>query len=385
MKLGEIAERLSCELRGDPGTEIHALAPIEEAEPGTLTFVANPRYRRYLQSTRASAVIVALTEGDVPLPCLRAADPYLAFAQALELFYVPPPLPSGIHPSAVIAASARIGHAAAIGPFCVIGEEVVIGDNARLDAHVVVYPQARIGNACRAYAHVVVRERVVIGDRVTLHSGCVIGGDGFGYVIGADGNARKIMQAGTVIIENDVEIGANTTVDRAAVGATVIRCGAKLDNLVMVAHGCSIGEGSALAAQVGLSGSTRVGRFVRIGGQAGAAGHLTIGDGAQVAAQSGVPHDVPAGGIVGGYPAVDIHLFRRMSAASARLPDLLRRVRQIENALALREGSPPYQGGVRGGSKRREQSTSPLPPPSKGGGSRRRSGKRRGSSKRKSP
>jgi len=385
MKLGEIAERLSCELRGDPGTEIHALAPIEEAEPGTLTFVANPRYRRYLQSTCASAVIVGLTEGDVPLPCLRAADPYLAFAQALELFYVPPPLLSGIHPSAVIAASARIGHAAAIGPFCVIGEEVVIGDNARLDAHVVVYPQARIGNACRAYAHVVVRERAVIGDRVTLHSGCVIGGDGFGYVVGADGNARKIMQAGTVIIENDVEIGANTTVDRAAVGATVIHCGAKLDNLVMVAHGCSIGEGSALAAQVGLSGSTRVGRFVRIGGQAGAAGHLTIGDGAQVAAQSGVPHDVPAGGIVGGYPAVDIHLFRRMSAASARLPDLLRRVRQIENALALREGSPPYQGGVRGGSKRREQSTSPLPPPSKGGGSRRRSGKRRGSSKRKSP
>jgi UDP-3-O-[3-hydroxymyristoyl] glucosamine N-acyltransferase len=158
-----------------------------------------------------------------------------------------------------------------------------------------------------------------------------------------------------------------------------------LDNLVMVAHGCSIGEGSALAAQVGLSGSTRVGRFVRIGGQAGAAGHLTIGDGAQVAAQSGVPHDVPAGGIVGGYPAVDIHLWRRMSAASARLPDLLRRVRQIENTLALRKRAPLHQQAVRGGSKRRAQSVSPSLPPSKKGGPGHHSGKRQRSSRRKSP
>jgi UDP-3-O-[3-hydroxymyristoyl] glucosamine N-acyltransferase len=335
MKLGEIAERLGCELRGDANVEIHAIAPIEEAEPGTLTFVANPRYHPYLRTTQASAVIVGLTEGEVPLPCLRAADPYLAFAQALELFYIPPPLPSGIHPTAVVAASASVGRGAAIGPFCVIGEEVIIGDDARLDAHVVIYPQARVGSDFRAYAHVVVRERVVIGNRVVLQSGCVIGGDGFGYVMGADGGARKIVQAGTVVIEDDVEIGANTTVDRSAVGATVIRRGAKLDNLVMVAHGCSIGEGSALAAQVGLSGSSRVGRFVRMGGQVGTAGHMSIGDGAQVAAQSGVPHDVPAGGVVAGYPAVDIRLWRRVCAASARLPELLRRVRQIESALAL--------------------------------------------------
>lgn len=336
MKLGEIAERIGGELHGDAGIEIHGVAPIEEAEPGTLTFVANPRYRPYLHSTRASAVIVAAGEADVALPCVRAADPYLAFARALELFYVPPPLPSGIHPSAVIAASARIGSGAAIGPFCVIGEDTSIGDGARLDAHVVIYPQVRIGADFHAYAHVAVRERVIIGDRVTLHSGCVIGADGFGYVIGADGGTHKIVQAGTVVIESDVEIGANTTVDRAAVGATRIHRGAKLDNLVMVAHGCSIGEGSALAAQVGLSGSTRVGRFVRIGGQAGAAGHLTIGDGAQVAAQSGVPNDVAAGTTVGGYPAVDIHLWRRISAASARLPELFRRVRQMENALGRR-------------------------------------------------
>jgi UDP-3-O-[3-hydroxymyristoyl] glucosamine N-acyltransferase len=183
---------------------------------------------------------------------------------------------------------------------------------------------------------------VSIGHRVILQSGCIIGGDGFGYVIGNDGMARKIVQAGTVILEDDVEIGANTTVDRAAVGATVIRRGAKLDNLVMVAHGCSIGEGSALAAQVGLSGSTRVGRFVRMGGQAGVAGHLTIGDGAQLAAKAGVSNDVAPGETVAGYPAVEIHLWRRATAALRHLSELFRRVRQIEKTLS-RTGTPGPQ------------------------------------------
>ena len=338
MKLAEIAERIGCELRGDGSIEIHTMAPIEEAEPGALTFVANPRYRAHLRTTRASAVIVATNEDEVPLPSLRAADPYLAFAKALELFYTPPSMPSGIHPTAVIAANAHIGRDACIGPYCVVGNDAILGDGARLDAHVVIYPEVRIGDGFRAYAHVIVRERVKIGNHVTLQCGAVIGGDGFGYVLGADGTACKIVQAGTVVIEDDVEIGANTTIDRAAVGATVIRRGAKLDNLVMVAHGCSIGEGSAVAAQVGLSGSTRVGRFVRIGGQVGTAGHLTIGDGAQIAAQSGVPNDVPAGGIVGGYPASDIRVWRRVSAALPRLPELLRRVRRLESALGMRAG-----------------------------------------------
>lgn len=339
MKLAEIAARIGCELCGDGTIEIHAVAPIDEAEPGTLTFVANPRYRAALQTTRAAAVIVARSEVNVPLPCLRAADPYLAFAQAVELFYVPPAAVPGIHPTAVIASSAAIGADASIGAYCVVGDGARIGARARLDAHVVIYPEVRIGDDFRAHAHVVVRERVVIGNAVTLQSGCIIGGDGFGYVIGADGTARKIVQAGTVIIEDDVEVGANATVDRAAVGATTLRRGAKLDNLVMVAHGCSIGEGSALAAQVGLSGSTRLGRFVRMGGQSGAAGHLTIGDGAQVAAQSGVPNDVPAGATVGGYPALDIHVWRRISAALPRLPELFRRLRRVETALGLRRGA----------------------------------------------
>lgn len=340
MKLADIAARIGCELHGDGTIEIHAVAPIEDAEPGTLTFVANPRYHSYLQTTRASAVIVAPNETDVPLPSLRARDPYLAFANAVELFYVPPPAQQGIHPTAVIAPDATVPADACIGPYCVIGGGAVLGAGARLDAHVVIYPQACIGEAFRAYAHVVVRERAVIGNRVTLHSGAIIGSDGFGYVIGADGSARKIVQAGTVIIEDDVEIGANTTIDRAAVGATVLRRGVKLDNLVMIAHGCSIGEGSALAAQVGLSGSTRVGRFVRMGGQAGTAGHLTIGDGAQIGAQSGIPNDVPPGVTVGGYPAIEMRLWRRMVAALPRVPEVLRRLRRVEAALGIRSGTP---------------------------------------------
>jgi len=340
MKLAEIAERLGCRLEGDGTIEIHGLAPIEDAATGTLTFLANPRYREHLKTTRATAVIVGQSEAGVTLPCLRAGDPYLAFARAIELFHVPVPRPAGIHPTAVIAATATLGRDASVGAFCVIGEEVVIGDGARLDPHVVIYPQVRIGNDFQAHARVTVRERVSIGNRVTLQSGCVIGGDGFGYVIGADGTARKIVQGGTVVLEDDVDIGANTTVDRAAVGATAVRRGAKLDNLVMVAHGCSIGEGSAIAAQTGLSGSTRVGRFVRIGGQVGSAGHLSIGDGAQIAAQSGIPNDVPAGSIIAGYPAVEIRTWRRVSAAVLRLPELLRRVRRIETSLGLRKDTP---------------------------------------------
>jgi UDP-3-O-[3-hydroxymyristoyl] glucosamine N-acyltransferase len=338
MKLAEIAARIGCELRGDGSIDIHTVSAIEDAEPGALTFVSNPRYRPYLSSTRASAVILGSSEADVALPSLRAADPYLAFAKALELFYVPPPLPQGIHPTAVVAPSARLASDACVGAYCVIGDDVVVGAGARIDAHVVIYPLVRIGDGFRAYSHVVIRERVSIGHRVTLHSGCVIGSDGFGYVLGPDGSARKIVQAGRVVIEDDVEIGAQSTIDRATVGATTIKRGAKLDNLVMVAHGCVIGEGTALAAQVGLSGSTHVGRFVRLGGQVGVAGHLTIGDGAQVAAQSGVPNDIAAGAVVGGYPAVDVRVWRRVSAALPRLPELLRRVRRLESARAIGVG-----------------------------------------------
>ncbi len=335
MRLGDLAKRLSCELRGDATVEISRVAAIEAAGPGDLTFVANPRYARHLATTRASAVILATGAPDVPLPSLRTDDPYLAFAAAVECFHQAPAVVPEIHPSAVIASSATVGARASIGAHAVIGDGVRIGDDARIGPHVVLYPDVDIGQRFVAQAHVTVRERVRIGDDVVLQSGAVIGSDGFGYVPTAEGGIRKLIQAGDVVLEDGVEIGANTTIDRAAIGSTVIRRGAKIDNLVMIAHGCEVGENSMVAAQVGLSGSTRIGRWVRIGGQAGTAGHLSVGDGAQIAAQSGVPNSVPAGAVVGGYPAIDMPLWRRVTAAVTRLPNLLRRVRRIEKRLDM--------------------------------------------------
>jgi UDP-3-O-[3-hydroxymyristoyl] glucosamine N-acyltransferase len=338
MKLADLAERVGCELRGDGGVEIVRAAPIETAGPGDISFVANPRYARYLKTTRASAVVLRADAPEVPLPSLRTSNPQLAFARAVEHLYVPLEPPPGVHPTAVIAPGAVIGPRASIGAYAVIGERVRIGCDARIAPHVVIYPEVVIGDRFTAHAHATVRERVWIGNDVFLHAGVVIGSDGFGYVPSEDGGIHKIVQAGDVRLEDEVEIGANTTVDRAAVGSTVIRKGAKLDDLVMIAHGCEVGEQSMLAGQVGLAGSTRVGRWVRMGGQAGAAGHLTIGDGAQVAAQTGIASSVAAGAVVGGCPATDITTFRRVSAALRRLPSLLRRVRRLERLLGTEGG-----------------------------------------------
>jgi UDP-3-O-[3-hydroxymyristoyl] glucosamine N-acyltransferase len=339
MRLREIADALGCELHGDGDIAIDALAPIDHAGPGDLTFVANPRYERHLATTGASAVLLAKDAPAVRLPSLRADAPYLAFAQALRLFHRPPVQPVGIHPTAVIAADAVLGENCSIGPHAVVGAAVRIGRDAVLAPHVVVYPQVSIGDRFLAHAHVTIREGVVIGDDVTLHAGAVIGSDGFGFVPTPAGDIEKLAQIGNVVIEDGVEIGANATVDRATIGSTVLRKGVKLDNLVMVAHGCEIGANSMLAAQVGLSGSTRLGAWVRVGGQAGFAGHIRIGDGAQIAAQSGVANDVAPGATLGGTPAIDVRLWRRISAALLRLPELLRRVRRLESPR-----SEPAQG-----------------------------------------
>jgi len=333
MKLSDIAQRLGCEPPEKGEVEILGVKGIDEAGVGDLTFVANAKYLAKLSTTKAAAVILSLDAPSVSLPSLRVANPYLAFAQTLEIFYPPAVLPEGIHPTAVIAPTARIGSGAAIGPYAVIGDDVVIGVHARLFAHVVIYPKVRIGCAFMAHAGVVVREGTQIGDRVVLQSGVVIGGDGFGYVPLPDGSIYKIPQTGTVILEDDVEIGANTTIDRATVGTTVIRRRTKIDNLVQVAHGCEVGEGAMLAAQVGLAGSTKLEAGVRLGGQVGTAGHLTVGKNTMVAAQSGIPNNVPANTVIGGYPAVEISAWRRYSAALPKVPELLRRVRRLEQAL----------------------------------------------------
>src|SRR5437773_5268883 len=339
MKLSEIARALGGELRGDGGVEIVEVAPIEDAPPGTLTFLADRRLAPRLAATRAAAVLLPPDAPEVALPSVRVAHPYLAFVAAVELLHPPPRPAPHVDPSAVIAASARLGPGAVVGPRVVIGERTTIGRDATLHPNVTIYGDVAIGDGFTAHAGVVVREGTRIGDRVVLHAGAVIGSDGFGYLPLPEG-IRKIPQIGTVVLEDDVEVGANATVDRAALGATVVGRGTKIDNLVTVAHGCRIGPECLLAAQAGLAGSTTLGTRVMLGGQVGLAGHQTVGDGAQVAAKSGVHGDVPAGAVYGGYPATEVRVWRRASAALSRLHEVLRRLRRMERALGLGEEPP---------------------------------------------
>lgn len=338
MKLGELARALGATLEGgEEDLEITGVAAIEDATPGTLTFLAGRRHEAHLASTRAAAVLLTRDAPPAPLPVLRVTHPYLAFVDAMELFHPSERPAPGVHPTAVVAPGAAVGPGATIGPYVVIENGARLGRDAVLHPHVTIQRDARIGDAFTAHARAVVRETVVIGDRVTLHAGAVVGSDGFGFVPQPSGH-RKIPQLGTVVLEDDVEIGANSTVDRATLGATRIGRGSKIDNLVMIGHGCQLGPGCLLAAQVGLAGGTRLGAGVMLGGQVGASGHLSIGDGAQVAAQSGIHRDIPAGAIYGGYPAVEIRRWRRAMTSLPRLPGLFRRLRRVEKALGLDPG-----------------------------------------------
>jgi UDP-3-O-[3-hydroxymyristoyl] glucosamine N-acyltransferase len=330
MKLSELAQKLGCTLEGDPAVEITGVAGIEEAQPGHLTFLANPRYRAAVKSTRASAILLAPDEPQPAVAALRSRNPYLDFARALEFFYQPPAYAPGVHPTAAIARSARIGAGAHVGPFCVIEADVEIGRNAVLHSHVVIYQGARIGDDFFAHAHAVVREFCRIGNRVILQNGAVIGGDGFGFAKQADGRWYKIVQSGVAVIEDNVEIQSLAAVDRATVGETRIRRGAKIDNLVQVGHASKVGEDTLLCSQVGLAGSTEVGNRCILAGQVGAAGHLRIGDGAVLTAQSGVPNDVPDGAVYSGYPAIENKHWLKCAAAYNRLPELQKAVRELK-------------------------------------------------------
>jgi UDP-3-O-[3-hydroxymyristoyl] glucosamine N-acyltransferase len=335
MTLAEIARVLGYELRGDGGVEISGVAPLESALPGTLSFLGDRRLAHLLATTRASAVILPPEAPDPAMPTLRAHHPYLAFVSVVELLHPPKRSAApGVHPTAVVAPTARIGPRASIGPHATVGERTTIGADAVLHAGVAIYEDVTIGDGFTAHANAVVREGVRLGDRVTLHAGSVVGSDGFGYLPLPDGN-RKIPQVGTVVLEDDVEIGACATVDRAALGATLVGRGTKIDNLVMIGHGCRLGEHCLLAGQAGLAGGTKLGSRVMLGGQAGSAGHLTIGDGAQVAAQSGMHNDIAAGSVVSGSPAIEVRQWRRMTMSWLRLPEVLRRLRRVERALGL--------------------------------------------------
>jgi UDP-3-O-[3-hydroxymyristoyl] glucosamine N-acyltransferase len=329
MKLSAIASALHAHLEnGSPDTEITGLNGIEQAGPGELSFVSNPKYAAAARSTKASAVIVGEDFPAISAAMLRAKDPYLTFARALELFYQPPRYAPGVHPTAIVHSTAKIGADAHIGPYVVINENVAIGANAVILAHVVIYRGARIGDNFFAHAHSVVRENCRIGNNVLLQNGVVIGSDGFGFAKTAAGPWHKIPQPAPVVIEDDVEIQANSCIDRASVGETRIGRGVKVDNLVQVGHGSRIGENALLCSQVGLAGSTEIGNNVILTGQVGVVGHCKIGDGAIVTPQSGVAHDIPAGAFVSGAPAVDHKAWLKYSALLPKLPEIARAVRR---------------------------------------------------------
>ncbi len=334
MKLQALAEKLSCRLEGDPNTEINGVSGIDRATKGQITFLANRRYSPLLKTTQASAVFIedAVTldrESTHPaLAALRTNNPYLAFAQALDLFYQAPTYPPGIHPTAIIDPSAKIAAGAHIGPYCFVDANATIGVNAILHSFVTIYRGAKIGANFFAHAHAVVREFCQIGDRVILQNGVIIGGDGLGFAKRADGTWYKMAQSGPAILEDDVEIQSNACVDRATVGETRVGRGTKIDDLALVGHASQIGENSMICGQVGLAGSTHIGNNCILAGQVGTAGHLTIGDGTVITAQSGVPNDVPARALYSGYPAVENRQWLKMMAALNRLPDLLKRFQQ---------------------------------------------------------
>jgi UDP-3-O-[3-hydroxymyristoyl] glucosamine N-acyltransferase len=335
MKLQEIAERLGCQLEGDPGLEISGVAGIEHAAAGQLTFLANRRYSPQLKTTKATAVLVedgvTVERGatESPLAALRTANPYLAFAEALELFYQAPVYPPGKHPTAIVAPSAKISE----GAHCFVDEEVEIGEKAVLHSFVTIYRGAKIGKGFFAHAHAVVRENCRIGDRVILQNGVVIGGDGLGFAKREDGSWQKIAQSGPAVLEDDVEIQANACVDRATVGETRIGRGTKVDDLVLIGHASQVGSDTMLCGQVGLAGSTKVGNGCILAGQVGTAGHLTVGDGTVITAQSGIPNDVPARAMYSGYPAVENREWLKMMAALHHLPELQRKVQRLEEQL----------------------------------------------------
>ncbi len=332
--LAEIAARVGGTVRGDAGRRVAGIKPLDQAGPDDLSFLGHPRYRRAAAASRAAGIIA--TGGDVPTGrnAIVVDDPYVALAAAMELFHPAERAAPGVSPQAVVGEGTRFGQGVSLGPLVVVGRRCVLADRAVLMPGVVLGDEVAVGADSVLHPGVVVYARSVLGARVTVHGGSVIGSDGFGYAETGPGVRAKIPQVGNVVIEDDVEIGACVTIDRATFGSTVVGRGTKIDNLVQVAHNVVIGEGSILVAQSGIAGSTRLGRAVILAGQSGAAGHLTLGDGAVVGAKSAVLHDLDPGAFVVGHPAVDHLAWKKEQASLRRLPDLLHRVARLERALA---------------------------------------------------
>src|SRR5919112_5563892 len=340
MKLSELARLTGARVEEKFGEiDIEGAAGLDEAEAGHVAFLANPRYTPRVQTTRASAVYLAegSEAGREDIAVLHARDPYLAYTRALILFNPGPEFEPVIHPSAVVDPSARLGAGVALGACSVLGRDVSVGDGVRIFPNVTLYDGVTIGAGSVIHSGVALREGTVVGARVIIHNNAVVGSDGFGYAKDEEGRWLKIPQTGRVVVEDDVEIGANTAIDKASVGETRIGRGTKLDNLVQIGHSCTVGEDSLLCAQVGLAGSSRIGRRVILAGQAGAAGHLKIGDAGVLPAKSATSHNVPAGRVISGIPAFDNREWLRSTAAFRRLGDMQRTLRTLEARLAALE------------------------------------------------
>ncbi len=338
MELREIANTLGCRLEGDGSLEITGLAGMEHATPGELTFLANPKYAPKVKHTRASAILVTEAIAGMDIACLITANPDLDFARAQTLFYEPPRPAPGVHPLAWIAGTAVVGENCSIGPFAVVGEHVRIGRNAVLHPHVVIYEGAEIGDDFLAHSHATVREFCQVGHRVILQNGVVIGGDGFGFVKRPDGSHYKIVQSGRTVIEDDVEIQTLTSIDRARVGETRVKRGAKIDSLVQVGHACVVGEDNIICAQTGLAGSTVLERDVLLAGQVGSSGHLTVHEGAIVYAQSGIGGDVAPKTRISGSPAFAANEWLRAVTAFQKLPEMLKSIRELKKRVDELDG-----------------------------------------------
>ena len=345
--LGELATALGATLEGDPRRVVTGVAPLESAGPDHVSFLTHARYEDAAKASRAGAFVAGTSAVGLPAPVLRVRAPQQALVDLLNLFHPPAALVPGVHPTAVVAPDAHVDPTASIGAHAVIETGARIAARVRVGPLVYVGAGVVMGEDSSVGPHVALLPGVRLGRRVVVHPGAVLGADGFGFAF--DGaQHRKIPQTGGVVIEDDVEIGANTTIDRATFGDTIVRRGTKIDNLVQIGHNVEIGEHSILVSQVGVSGSSRLGRGVVLAGQVGVADHVTIGDGALVGAQGGVPSDLEAGGKYLGTPARPMLEFKRIVAAESRLPELLRRVRALERALAKLTGQPlADEGGDR--------------------------------------
>jgi UDP-3-O-[3-hydroxymyristoyl] glucosamine N-acyltransferase len=337
MTLAELATRLGCQLEGDGALDVTRVAGLEDAGPGDVTFLANAKYANKVKATRASAIIASEAVRDAPCAVLRTSEPYLAFAEAVAALMMPAPPAAVMSPLAAIDPTADIGAGVSIGPFAAIGPGARVGARTRLASHVVIGAGAQVGADCLVHAHVSIRERVTIGDRVVIQDAAVIGSDGFGFARRPDGSHQKIPQIGTVVVEDDVEIGAHTTIDRPALGETRVGAGTKLDNLVHIAHGVRVGRRVLMAAQSGVAGSSVLEDDVVIAGQAGVTFHVRVGRGAVVGAKSVVTKNIEAGQHVTGVPAGPHEEWLEFTVLARRLPEWRAALAELQSRLAALE------------------------------------------------